>query len=76
MVRFHQASFMLAKSYLELGLAYASKHVALAASFSAMHSDDPAVIRALPTMVFGPLPQAEVRIVFSQRLGLYTFTGR
>ncbi|MET4252973.1 hypothetical protein [Bradyrhizobium sp. LA6.7] len=52
MVRFQRASFILAKSYLELGLAYASKHVALAASFSALHSDDPAVIHSLPTVMF------------------------
>lgn len=52
MVRFQQASFMLATSYLELGAAYAAKYVALAAAYLARSSDDIEVASTAPKLLF------------------------
>lgn len=43
MVDYQRSSFLLAKCYLELGLAYAAKYASLGAAYSARYSDDPNV---------------------------------
>jgi len=52
MPRFQRATVVLANSYLELGLAYAAKNVALAGAFIAKYSDDPEVSHTLPRLLF------------------------
>jgi len=52
MARFQRATLVLANCYLELGLAYAAKNVALAGAFVAKHSDGSDVAHTLPTLLF------------------------
>lgn len=52
MVRFQQASFMLANSYLELGAAYVAKYVAFAAAHLARTSEYLEVASTAPKMLF------------------------
>lgn len=51
MARFQQASYLLARCYLELGLAFAAKNIALAAAYIASYSDEPEVAHTLPKML-------------------------
>ncbi|MEC3910317.1 hypothetical protein U5A82_07415 [Sphingobium sp. CR2-8] len=48
---FQRATFLLSKSYLELGLAYAAKYMALVGSYLAQHSERPEVKAQLPQML-------------------------
>lgn len=52
MVEFQRATVLLSKSYLELGLAYAAKNVALAGAYLAFQSDDPEFAGTLPSLLF------------------------
>ncbi|GBQ15479.1 hypothetical protein AA0482_1251 [Acetobacter cibinongensis NRIC 0482] len=48
---FQRATFFLSKSYLELGLAYAAKYMALVGSYFAQQSENTAVKARLPQML-------------------------
>jgi hypothetical protein len=52
MIEFQRATVLLSQSYLELGLAYAAKNVALGGAYLAFHSDDPEFAGTLPTLLF------------------------
>ncbi|WP_434622643.1 hypothetical protein [Azospirillum sp. B2RO_4] len=48
---FQRATFLLSRSYIEIGLAYAAKYIALAGSYLAKYSDKPNVATHLPRML-------------------------